>query len=101
MHGTEGGRTGKCYLLSISSDCLPGRLNACCLPCNAVLQNNVSAVQVAVRREAPVTQEQQRLEDLSAQTLHLRQRQARRLPRVLPIPRLVPLRLRARGKGDR
>lgn len=63
-------------------------------PRHAILENHIAALQVTVRWNAAIPEKQQRLEYLTAKPLHLRDGQAGRLSGVLPIPRLVPLRLR-------
>lgn len=63
-------------------------------PRHAILEDYVSAVEVAMRCYSSVTEEEERLENLPAQPLNLRDGQARWLPHVLSIPWLVPLRLK-------
>ena len=60
------------------------------IPGNAVLNDDISRVEVAEGREATILQKQQRLEDLAPQPLNLKQRQSLGTLPVLLAPVILP-----------
>ena len=74
-----------------------------CQPCDAVLNDDVTRVQMRHHRELALLQEVQRHQDLSAHLLDLVDVEAATTAPVFPRPVLVPavaLDLRRKGGGD-